>query len=100
MAMYRVCYAKTETERDGSQKTYWPEIGVAFDRQGDEGLVVKVNAVPIGSLWDGTLFLFPIEGRSQKSKTRKDLDEMRRGSGAQGRPRYPHDEPETGNLPF
>ena len=40
-------------------------LGVGFDNEsrltGDPFVTIKLNAMPIGNDWDGTLFLFPID---------------------------------------
>jgi hypothetical protein len=44
---------------DSNNRGRWVTVGVAFERKnGEEGLSVKLNTLPVGQ-WDGTLILLP-----------------------------------------
>ncbi|MCW5714054.1 MAG: hypothetical protein KIT43_06045 [Bauldia sp.] len=37
----------------------WNQLGVAFERRNGEGLVIKLNTLPIDRNWNGQLVLVP-----------------------------------------
>jgi hypothetical protein len=44
---------------DSNNRGKWVTVGVAFERKnGEEGLSVKLNSLPLGN-WDGALILLP-----------------------------------------
>jgi hypothetical protein len=44
---------------DPQRRGRWLSLGAAWKRDEDDGFNVKLNTVPVGSGWDGTLVLLP-----------------------------------------
>lgn len=45
---------------DPNNRGRWLTLGVAWARKnGEQGFNVKLNTVPVGNQWDGTLILLP-----------------------------------------
>lgn len=95
MAMYRVVYAKDEKQQDGKVKTIWAEVGMAFDRRDNESITIKMNSIPLTQYWNGALYLFPIEGKSNKAKHREERQQQETTHSYRG----PNDPPDD-DLPF
>lgn len=52
--------AYTVRAPDPNNKGRWITLGAAWPRKhGQEGFSIKLNAVPVGNNWDGTLVLLP-----------------------------------------
>jgi hypothetical protein len=45
--------------KTGPGRQEWSTVGSAWKRDNGDGLTVKLNAMPIGSHWNGTLKLLP-----------------------------------------
>jgi hypothetical protein len=68
--MFTVCFVKEEEGLGHKDKIFWPRIGVAF--VGKEGRInVILDSIPVSSLWDGRLFLFPPKTSDEETKTKK-----------------------------
>lgn len=58
---YKVMVSREGRAKDGSDKNYYSDIGVAW-RVANDGISVQLNAVPV----DGRMVLFPIEEKDPR----------------------------------
>lgn len=44
---------------DPQRRGRWITLGAAWKREGDDGVNIKLNSIPVGGVWDGTLICLP-----------------------------------------
>ena len=72
MAMERhkraVAITETYTARDGTEKKKYANIGTLF-KFDDGGLMLKLDTVPIGKNWDGTIKFYDFDTDQKPART-------------------------------
>ena len=61
------------TDAQGNEKGRWLTCGAVFETE--KGLSMKLEAVPVGSEWNGFFSLFAPKGRDANTKPQGAIDE-------------------------